>query len=1035
MLVHDTWSVCLRFVGNSHHVTDHWRLTLINVPYSYFDQLISSYFSFVIMNSSTFRYHCLLFTILISLILHASWCYGHEGPSLNQLPDIITIKNVNTTIQQILTYEKSLFVGGRNKIFRLNSDNLTIDQELTIGPNEDDPFCLPYPEYCEHRSLVDSDVINMAVINTSKQKASVLLACLSTHQGMCLLMPSNDLNKSRFLGSPNQTVNFLASRTSSYLVVSTYKTRHAVFVAHSYDGRPLDYEPPTLSSRYITTRGWNYSREEKGLKTAMYLNQEFIDFPIKYIYGFNYSDYVYFLKVEPELTESSNVHQNSAKVTKLIRICANDSSFHSYTEVGLTCNGFSESETATFGKLDSYYESYSEHIKDSSVPRNLALFVSFKSKNNPDHSSICVYTLPAIHNKFDDAINRCFLSSDGARAKIFAGSEARCVSGQQKTVCGSSLNKYIAHPLSLAGKSVFNDENAQITSLNTVIQDGKLVMFAGSKHGSVYKISKGKELFSINLSASKIKPFSVVDDKEEFIYYASNDRLIKFPIKSCSIYTDCGSCVTALEDPLHCVWNGKTCVQKTDNITVIDYCEPKISSFYPTQGPIGGQTPILIKGKDLGSSKAPQKSVIVSGHVCSPLEWDNDHIKCQTTSVASAISGPIIINITDNSGPYQIRGTFKTDDYFHYQIPEVSDIQPDYSPRAGHIYVNIKGLNLDIGSKMIVRLAGQTCSEVIRSSSSSVKCLVPPFDDSYGDNPHAGIEIWIDGHQLPVEDKVFTYLPDPEIQDVMPNTALPFISTNLTVNGSNLSSFYKPQMICYFKDIHREEDLISDCYVNNDTQMMCNSPTFSSEALDISNPLSVKCGFSSAGGESLNSTIQTFVYYPMPLFNGRIDLETSADGKSRLRIEGKYLTTKYGPKIWLSRGDMHDGSKVLCRNLISQDERNLVCNLQFDGYSGNPSEGSWKVFAVIGNNSRLVGSISFPPDYRTPIIATMVIVVSIIIVVCVISLTLFFRRRCYLQKKTRPTPLAEYGRGNGYQGPQGGKKLLLVPQFLGFKRF
>lgn len=88
--------------------------------------------------------------------------------------------------------------------------------------------------------------------------------------------------------------------------------------------------------------------------------------------------------------------------------------------------------------------------------------------------------------------------------------------------------------------------------------------------------------------------------------------MIKYPLNSCAIYTNCNQCLKAL-DNLKCGWcsiknqNSGGCLNKQECMTLgeeenyitsfsLEVCPPMIEDFTPKKGPLEGNTLIEIKG-------------------------------------------------------------------------------------------------------------------------------------------------------------------------------------------------------------------------------------------------------------------------------------------------------------------------------------------------------------------------------------------------------------------------------------------------------
>jgi hypothetical protein len=195
---------------------------------------------------------------------------------------------------------------------------------------------------------------------------------------------------------------------------------------------------------------------------------------VKYLYGFNYSSYSYFLSTQP-----INVRDTQEYETKLIRICQNDDTFFSYMEIPLICSEDDKNNasnlghnkhgqnknpiyyiasTAYFGKIGS--NKFRElHIHDESDSHTL--FVSFgvqtmgSTFNKSMGSAICAFSMKKINKAFTDAAKECFRGgSEVSRLEVIFGVKRECQKIEAEVnddFCGTGLNPHIGSNRPLNG--------------------------------------------------------------------------------------------------------------------------------------------------------------------------------------------------------------------------------------------------------------------------------------------------------------------------------------------------------------------------------------------------------------------------------------------------------------------------------------------------------------------------------------------------------------------------------------------------------
>ena len=145
----------------------------------------------------------------------------------------------------------------------------------------------------------------------------------------------------------------------------------------------------------------------------------------------------------------------------------------------------------------------------------------------------------------------------------------------------------------------------------------KSVIAIGTKDGEIMKIvpnhlnvhdlllgKRNTPLFSMNLSKSgeKIAASNAFSPDKNSLYFITGNQLVNFPIGSCSIYTDCSSCLMK-KDPLNCGWcnlgkGDSYCAHSTECSGRLDMnvCPPEIIDFTPKSGRTSGGTELSTSG-------------------------------------------------------------------------------------------------------------------------------------------------------------------------------------------------------------------------------------------------------------------------------------------------------------------------------------------------------------------------------------------------------------------------------------------------------
>ena len=152
-------------------------------------------------------------------------------------------------------------------------------------------------------------------------------------------------------------------------------------------------------------------------------------YPINYVYGFSSEGFSYFLT-----TQKKDTISDSPFISKLVRVCQNDSNYYSYTEIPIECvsettgNKFSLVQAAFVGKPGPDLANKLDITHQDDV-----LFTVFARADPPgsstpgQDSALCVYSLKDIRRKFVENIQSCF-QGNGNRGLGFIAMNAPCVS-------------------------------------------------------------------------------------------------------------------------------------------------------------------------------------------------------------------------------------------------------------------------------------------------------------------------------------------------------------------------------------------------------------------------------------------------------------------------------------------------------------------------------------------------------------------------------------------------------------------------------
>ena len=302
-------------------------------------------------------------------------------------------------LTQIAVYSETgdIFVGGRNILAQLSSD-LTLKSKVSMGPVLDNINCLPVDESCT-RTQRDNDIKVLEIDYTKKQ----LLVCGSVYQGLCQLHSLKNItvyqqvqNESR-----NNLLNFVSGKKSVVAFFDRSSSSSILYVAQQYDGRPLPLSPRVLSTRKILQNGngfyiqlWN---NDGGIFSALDVKNPYkSSYNIEYVYGFEYDNYTFFVTVQQ--TDLSN----EELTTKIVRICQEDVTYHTYMDSTLSCK--KGGNLYNMAMAAHYSVSDGDHVLYVSAARS---GVSTTELDPSGGSVVCNFSMQTIQTHFEEVILNC----------------------------------------------------------------------------------------------------------------------------------------------------------------------------------------------------------------------------------------------------------------------------------------------------------------------------------------------------------------------------------------------------------------------------------------------------------------------------------------------------------------------------------------------------------------------------------------------------------------------------------------------------
>ena len=163
---------------------------------------------------------------------------------------------------------------------------------------------------------------------------------------------------------------------------------------------------------------------------------------------------------------------------------------------------------------------------------------------------------------------------------------------------------------------------------------------------------------------------------------------------------------------------------------------------------------------------------------------------------------------------------------FRYRDIRIDNVTPRYGPVSGGTVIAIEGVNLNIGSSLLVFLDNLPCKvNLSQVSSGRITCVTSPAPAPISVKD---VIVIIDDARRTLS-KPYRYTPDPSINDVQPKWSFVSGGRMLTVHGSNLDTVGQPY-IAALDDRGQAGVGRAPCQVVSPRVMQCPSPAIVSAA-------------------------------------------------------------------------------------------------------------------------------------------------------------------------------------------------------------
>ncbi|KAF4532612.1 hypothetical protein B566_EDAN013517, partial [Ephemera danica] len=390
-----------------------------------------------------------------------------------------------------------VYVAGVNHLIQLNA-GLREEVMVATGPRADSKLC--HASGCNSPEIETSLTNNANKVLVLEPESRTLIACGSLSQGACEKYKLSNISESPEFLPRSIVANDETSSTYAFIGpehYSPWRRSNVLYVGTTFTNHG-DYrdDVPAISSRDLDSL--ELAELSLSKQSAIYIDVKYRDqFLVKYVYGFNASDFTYFVVVQKQSHLPDQ--EELGYVSRLARTCINDANYESYTEVTLQC-------VSRDGSINYNL------IQDAKVMRaGTELSLSFglqpeepilvgvfgpsrgiTSESQPS-SAMCVYSLRDIETKFNENIHMCFNGSIKYRNMEYISGlidNGMCpqvgTTGNILSFCEVALK--ISGVAPIVSKASLEFPGISLSSITMATTERHTVAFLGTRDGRLKKV-------------------------------------------------------------------------------------------------------------------------------------------------------------------------------------------------------------------------------------------------------------------------------------------------------------------------------------------------------------------------------------------------------------------------------------------------------------------------------------------------------------------------------------------------------------------
>uniref|UniRef100_A0A0N5AQC5 Sema domain-containing protein n=1 Tax=Syphacia muris TaxID=451379 RepID=A0A0N5AQC5_9BILA len=528
-----------------------------------------------------------------------------------------------------------LYVGGVNNLFDLQPSDLAIKNRAILGPIADEKSC--YGPSCSATATEwkDYHVKGLAVC----ENHSKLIDCTNVNGGQCRWRNLYDINATEnvvaswypllsnnvsasvviFVGtSPTEIVALSLEQPFLILLLGP-----ALYVGSTItEKEATDIKPSVLSVSLSpeSERLFDFVSKKVNGQTSITLSDKFRgSYKIEYINGFQSGKFAYFVTRQPVVNDE--MISSTQIISKLVRICTNDTRFYSYTEVPLECY----KGDILYNLVQDVYVTKAGFKLGQSLgisEDDPVLYGVFTAKSSGHtyngRSALCVFSMKYIEERFINNTMTCH-GGIGRKNLPYFQQNAACSKTEylpEEVECGNDANNFIGGKIPIRSEASLAWSNTTFTAIVVDRTGIYTVAFIGTSEGTLLKVvleSSSKSFVYRTLDIARGTPILQdleIDENGDYLFALTRNAVYKIKIRQCDRVDNCQSC-TALKDPYcgWCLFNSdckpeNECIKpvpvNTDYwISVTEELCPQISLVQPSMAPVSKASLLRIEFKRL----------------------------------------------------------------------------------------------------------------------------------------------------------------------------------------------------------------------------------------------------------------------------------------------------------------------------------------------------------------------------------------------------------------------------------------------------